>query len=91
MLDFSLYEVRDGDGVAIDDDNTTPTITFEVAHTQPTRNTRGVLLVVAVDLVHNSESNPKPVTWSHWEADVRSYRVVKDRDDHKVDDSIPYK
>jgi hypothetical protein len=71
--DFSLYEVKDGDGYAIGDDNTTPTIVFEVAYTQPTRSvvleaarhiclTGGeVLLVVAIDLIH--KGGPTQGNW----------------------------
>ena len=95
--DFSLYEVNDGAGDTIHDDNTTPTIVFEVAYTQATRSvvlqaarhiclTGGeVLLVVVIDLVHKAGSNPRElesVTWSHWEEDIlNSYMESRDSDD----------
>jgi hypothetical protein len=90
--DFSLYEVNDDNPLKILD-NTTPTIVFEVAYTQPTRSvvleaarhiclTRGqVQLVVAIDIIHEANTKPrklKSVTWSHWEEDVLSYHEVKD-------------
>jgi hypothetical protein len=101
--DFSLYEVNDDNPSKILD-NTTPTIVFEVAYTQPTRSvvleaarhiclTRGqVQLVVAIDIIHEANTKPrklKSVTWSHWEEDVLSYHEVKVGDEGEVDDLRP--
>ena len=94
--DFSLYEVKDGGGVSDDQDNSTPTVVFEVAYSQDTRSvveeaarhiclTRGeVQLVVAIDIVHKTGTKPRElesVTWSHWEEDVLSCDVVEHEDD----------
>jgi hypothetical protein len=102
--DFSLYEVKDGGGgVSDDQDSSTPTVVFEVAYTQHTRNvaleaarhiclTRGeVRLVVAIDIVHKRGVRPRElesVTWSHWEEDVLKCDVVEHEDD-EVDEVYP--
>jgi len=100
-LDYSLYVVRDGKGAANDDDNTTPTIVFEVAYTQTSRNlaeeaarhiclTMGrVLLVVAINIIHKLNTSPRElesVTWSHWEEDVGGYSVVTEQNDEEVNE-----
>lgn len=102
--DFSLYEVKDGGGDTIDDDNTTPTIVFEIAYTQTTRSvvleaarhiclTGGeVLLVIAIDIVHKTNTNPRElesVTWSHWEEDIGGFDEVKNPDDYEVNSIFP--
>jgi hypothetical protein len=99
--DFSLYEVKDGEGVVNDDDNTTPTIVFEISYTQTSRNlakeaarhiclTMGwVLLVVAIDIIHERNTRPRKlhsVTWSHWEEDVRAHGVVTKQDEEEVNE-----
>jgi hypothetical protein len=83
--DYSLYEVKDGNGTANDDNNTTLTM---VAYTQTSCNLAEeaaqhiclmmgrVLLVVAIDIIHKPNMNPRElesVTWSHWEEDVEGY------------------
>jgi hypothetical protein len=98
--DFSIYELRDGIGYTMCDDNTTPTIVFEVAYTQPSRSvsqeaarhiclTGGeILLVVVVNIEHKVNTNPRElmtVTWSYWEEDVDSYLVEDDAGDTDID------
>ena len=99
--DFSLYEVKDGEGVVNDDDNTTPTVAYEVAYTQTSCNlveeaarhiclTMGrVLLVVAIDIIHEWNTHPRKLhsmTWSHWKEDVRAYGVVMKQDEEEVNE-----
>jgi len=101
--DLSLYEVNDNNPSKILD-STTPTIVFEVVYPQPTRSvvleaarhiylTQGeVQLVVAIDIVHKANTNPrelKSVTWSHWEEDVLSYCEIEDGEREQVDDIRP--
>jgi hypothetical protein len=91
---------RHGEGVANDDDNTAPTIVFEVAYTQTSRNlaTRGStthlphhgagVLVLVIDIIHERNTCPRKlhsVTWSHWE-DVGAYGVVTKQDDDEVNE-----
>lgn len=98
--DFSLYEVNEGDQNPSEiDDITTPTVVFEVAYTQSTRDvsleaarhiclTGGdVLLVVVIDIEHERGSDPrelKSVTWSHWEEDLNGYGPIEDADSDDV-------
>jgi hypothetical protein len=69
--DFRIYKLRDGIRDTMCDDNTTPTILFEVAYTQPSRSISQeaahhiclmggeILLVVVINIEHKVKMNPR--------------------------------
>jgi hypothetical protein len=85
--DQCLFETKDS---ARDLDNYIPTIIFEVAYTQSSRDlaetaaqhiclTLGqVLLVIAIDIIRTKVEPKKiiSVTWSHWEEDIKARRPI---------------
>jgi hypothetical protein len=98
--DFSLYDVKEGNPDSSEVyENDVPTIVFEVAYTQSTRDvsfeagrhiclTGGdILLVVVIDVKHKRGSKPRKleaVTWSHWEEHVDSYRECMNEEGDEI-------
>lgn len=103
--DYSLYENREDLGRAIDqDDNTLPTILWEVAYSQGERKLAldagrvicltqgGVQLVVVINITHKKDSSPKSlqsVTWAHWEMDYNAWEELEDTWKGPIDNVVP--
>lgn len=100
--DHSMYNILAGREYSDVQDSCIPTIVFEVAYTQSSRDlaenaarhiclTLGqVLLVVAIDIIRTKDEPKRlfSVTWSHWEEDVNARKLIVPNLDNGDDNMV---